>query len=517
MAKDDLLGFADKKTLKDKFAVRSGSFLLGHVHPDHGFSMPAAITDDRHLFIMAGSRAGKGTSMLIPNLLHWQGGVFCIDPKGENAAITAIRRGSTDAAKGTGTSVRDFLGQKVAILDPMGAVKGPAKVYRVSYDPLADVNIGSTDEVRQILSIGEAVVMSDNDKDSHWTDGARMIFVGIIEAVLHTEKDKSNHTLAFCRSIYQRGLSSYEPEEEEDDDGKKITAVKDTAVTYLRNAPETAGGLALDALTLLEDAGEEEAGSFSTTLARQLQFLSDPLMQHHLKNDGFSLTRAVRENWSVYICLPPSQIPRMKRWMRALIRVGLDAKMFAPKPHKGVQTLFLLDEFSALGKMSEIEDSAAYMAGYGIKLVAVIQNIGQVKQIYDRNWETFLGNAGAVIAWGLNDLESEKYVSERIGDVLDWEISLSTGTSKRRSEWFASSSTDNKSVALHERPVRRPNEVHAEGSRETGRGFIVPASSAPFIVARVNYYDDAQNEQLFDAPDFIENWENEHAPPPKTA
>lgn len=498
MAKEDLAGFADQKAL-ERNQVKADSFLLGYTHPDHGVNFPVGISDDRHLFIMAGSRAGKGTSMIIPNLLHWQGGVFCIDPKGENASITAMRRGKEARAKATATSVRKFLNQDVVIFDPMGAVKGPAKVYRVSYDPLADVQINSDDEVRQILSIGEAIVMSDGDKDSHWTDSARMIFVGIIEAVLHTEKDKANHTLPFCRSIYQRGLSDYEPNEEGE--------TRETALDYLRNAPETEGGLAKDAVTLLEDAGEEEAGSFSTTLARQLQFLSDPRMQRHLKNEGFSLTRAVQQNSSVYICLPPSQIARMKRWLRLLIRVGLDAKMFAQKPHKGVQTLFLLDEFAALGKMSEIEDSAAYMAGYGIKLVPVIQNIGQVKELYAKNWETFLANAGAIIAWGLNDLDSEKYVSDRIGNTLTWEISKSAGSSKEAGKWFAKNVSENQSTALQERPVRRPNEVHAKGSRETARAFILPASSEPFMVLRANYFDQWREAKIFDAPQFIEEWE----------
>ena len=498
VAKEELVGFASRKAL-EKNQIKPDSFLLGFTHPDHGVNFPVGISDDRHLFIMAGSRAGKGTSMIIPNLLHWQGGVFCIDPKGENASITAMRRGTAQRAKPTATSVREFLGQDVAILDPMGAVKGPAKVYRVSYDPLADVRINTDDEVRQLLAIGDAIVMSDGDKDGHWTDSARMIFVGIMEAVLHTEKDRSNHTLTFCRSIYQRGLSQYEPNEEGD--------TRETAVDYLRNAPDTPGMLAKDALTLLEDAGEEEAGSFSTTLARQLQFLSDPRMQRHLKNDGFSLARAVRQNASIYICLPPSQIARMKRWMRMLIRVGLDAKMFADKPHRGIQTLFLLDEFSSLGKMSEIEDSAAYMAGYGIKLVPVIQNIGQVKELYAKNWETFLANAGAIIAWGLNDLDSEKYVSDRIGNALIWEISKSAGTSKEAGRWFAKTLSENQSTALQERPVRRPNEVHTDGSRETGRAFILTASSEPFMVARANYFDQWRGKKIFDAPEFIEEWE----------
>src|SRR5271157_5948246 len=49
--------------------------------------------DDRHMMTIAGSRAGKGVSLIIPNLLFYEGSALVIDPKGENARITASRRG----------------------------------------------------------------------------------------------------------------------------------------------------------------------------------------------------------------------------------------------------------------------------------------------------------------------------------------------------------------------------------------------------------------------------------------
>ena len=504
--RDDLLGFADLATIKGKYAAEKDSFILGNAHPDHGKSFPVGISDDRHLFVMAGSRAGKGTSMIIPNLLHWQGGIFCIDPKGENANITAMRRGTEETAKGTGTSVRRFLGQMVAVLDPMGIVKGAAKTYRVNYDPLSDIAIGTGDEISQIQSIGEAIVIDEEGSESHWTDSARMILNGIIEAVLHTEKDTRKHTLGFVREVYQRGLGEYEPNE----DGYAPETAKD----YLRKAAKRQpGGLAQDAFTLLEDAGDNEGGSFSTTLARQLQFLSDPRMQKHLTNESnFSLVDAIQNYWSIYLCLPPYQIPRMKRWLRMLIDVALEAKMAVRHKHdkSKPQTLFMLDEFFALGKMKSIEESAAYMAGYGIKLVPVIQNVGQIKQLYDKNWETFLGNAGAIIAWGLNDLESEQYISDRIGKILRYDISTSAGSSKKAGRWFADSVSQNTSASLVERPARYPNEIHYEGARETGRAFILPASSPPFMVKRVEYHKQWKDAQIYDDEKFIEEWERKH-------
>ena len=50
------------------------------------------VRDDRHICTIAGSRAGKGVSAIIPNLIHYQGSVLAIDPKGELASITAQRR-----------------------------------------------------------------------------------------------------------------------------------------------------------------------------------------------------------------------------------------------------------------------------------------------------------------------------------------------------------------------------------------------------------------------------------------
>ncbi|MEP2731317.1 MAG: type IV secretory system conjugative DNA transfer family protein [Ascidiaceihabitans sp.] len=272
---------------------------------------------------------------------------------------------------------------------------------------------------------------------------------------------------------------------------------------------DTPAGLAVDGLTILEDVGDDEGGSFSTTLNRQLRWLSDPRMQRHLQAGDFSLVKALRENWSVYVCLPPAQIKRMKRWLRAMVRIALDAKMDTLKPPEGERTLFILDEFYSLGHMQLIEDAAAYMAGYGIKLVPVIQNIGQVQKLYEKNWETFLGNAGAIIAWGLNDLESEKYISDRMGNVLTWEVSESLGTSRKPMQFEVESISKNKSAALHERPVRRPNEVHEDGSRETLRAFIIPASTKPFMVSRVDYMN-SNGTGLFDAPDSIEQWESQH-------
>src|SRR5688572_31883071 len=62
--------------------------------------------DDRHALSVAGTRAGKGASLIVPNLLLYPGSVLAIDPKGELARITGRRRKE--------------LGNKLVVLDPFG-------------------------------------------------------------------------------------------------------------------------------------------------------------------------------------------------------------------------------------------------------------------------------------------------------------------------------------------------------------------------------------------------------------
>ena len=69
------------------------------------------VDDDRHLVTLGGTRGGKGTTAIIPNLCLYEGSVVCIDPKGENARITAARRGR-------GSKHTQGMEQRVIVLDP---------------------------------------------------------------------------------------------------------------------------------------------------------------------------------------------------------------------------------------------------------------------------------------------------------------------------------------------------------------------------------------------------------------
>ena len=77
--------------------------------------------------------------------------------------------------------------------------------------------------------------------------------------------------------------------------------------------------------------------------------------------------------------------------------------------------LFVLDEFASLGHMRQIEDAAGQIAGYGVKLWPILQDLGQLKSLYKDRWETFMGNAGVLQFFGNNDLTTLEWISKRLG------------------------------------------------------------------------------------------------------
>ena len=116
-----------------------GKLLLGVLN-----NQLIGIEDDRHMITVAGSRSGKGVSMIIPNLLFYRGSMLVIDPKGELASITARRR-----AQG--------LKQQVFVLDPFERTADWVRPYKASFNPMAILTLENKNIVEDAGLIADAL------------------------------------------------------------------------------------------------------------------------------------------------------------------------------------------------------------------------------------------------------------------------------------------------------------------------------------------------------------------------
>ncbi len=151
----------------------------------------------------------------------------------------------------------------------------------------------------------------------------------------------------------------------------------------------------------------------------------------------------------------------------------------------GCPVLFIMDEFAALGHMKTIEDAAGQIAGYGVKLWPILQDLGQLKALYKERWETFMGNAGVLQFFGNNDLTTLEWVSKRLGSTTIEQRSKSDVTPGARD-----AAATGESYAPRTTPVMEPNEVSLVFGRSDPqlRQLIIRAGSWPMILQRA-YYD----------------------------
>ena len=133
-----------------------------------------------------------------------------------------------------------------------------------------------------------------------------------------------------------------------------------------------------------------------------------------LTKNNFRLADLKRKRMTIYLCLPATRMATHARWLRLMILLTLSV-MERTEGKPKLPVLFVLDEFPALGHMQAIETAAGLMAGFGVKLWTIIQNVGQLKQHYDKGWETFFANSGVVTAFGVSDSESLKVLSDMLG------------------------------------------------------------------------------------------------------
>jgi type IV secretion system protein VirD4 len=147
--------------------------------------------------------------------------------------------------------------------------------------------------------------------------------------------------------------------------------------------------------------------------------------------------------------------------------------------------LFVLDEFPVLGHMKAIETAAGLMAGFGVKLWAIMQNVGQLRQHYDKAWQTFMANAGVITAFGATDEETLKALSGKLGHMRMAE-KVSTGVvGTALLSGAAPFREDHHNVPLLSEP-----EIERVFARHEKRVLILGAGLLPAVAQRLEYFDD---------------------------
>lgn len=433
--------WATEPYLRERGAFDGRGFLLGEFSCANG---PEALhySGARHLLTVAPTRSGKGVASIIPNLLTYEGSVFIIDPKGENAAITAARRGKGDSARGI-----VGLGQDVFLVDPWNIAAQSLGLTPARFNPLDWIKADDPDAAENAFLLADALVPGGAEGDARfWDDEATALLTGIILYVATSAKEAANRHLGRVRDILLL-----------DDDGFK------GVLGDMFNEP-----LVVVASTAARTAGKDPKLRSNVLAAVQAHthFLDSPRIRESLSVTDFRFEDLKTRRMTVYLILPADRLQTFDRWLRLLIQqaITVNARNIAVKPEKPV--LFLLDEMPSLGRLSMVEQAYGLMAGFGMQLWGIVQDLSQLERIYGDGWQTFISNSGVIQYFGSRDKITAEYFSTLCGvttiRVFSWSYAISHALS---STWGGSGGSGGSSSESH---------THTTSANESQRQLAYP-------------------------------------------
>lgn len=428
----------------------SGSVYLGRYFDVANKAPGTELTYDgeRHLLLFGPNGSGKGTRLLVSNLLRLKDrSLVVIDPKGELTAITA--------------DYRRTLGE-VVVLNPFNVLE----LGGAGFNPLAALDPDAATFVDDASGLGEALIKIE-DKDPHWSESAQSLLVALI--MWEVQEAKRENRVPLLENV-RRMLT--EPNEYERGDDGKNRLVKGLRFTAAKMA--AMGGFEIESLVgrFLRDS--DEIASIQSTADRQTNWMLSPLMRANMARNHIDFGDLKKRPITVYLILPAERMRTHSVWLRLVIVSALRA-LYKPG---GIRTLFMLDEFAQLGHLAPIEDAFGLVRGYGVQLWPVLQDLNQLKALYKDRWETFVGNAGVVQGFAPNDLTTAEWMSRRAGDTTVAAAGFNRGDAQTSAGQGSMSQSTGLSFSQARRPLFLPQELM--DFRE-GSGLLWPAGTSKSV------------------------------------
>jgi type IV secretion system protein VirD4 len=424
---------------------------LGKVQPT-GATSVLANTAERHTFVLAPNRAGKGVGMVIPTLLSWTGSTVVHDMKGENFHLTA------------GWRQRE-LGQKVYLFDPT------EPDHSACINPLEEVRLGDSEmgDIGNLVQVAVDPQGKGAQEDlSHWQKGAAQLITALILHTLYAEEAK---TLTTCARL----LSSANTHD-------LLTRIRGTSHTPAGPHP-----IVQDIANFFLALDPEELSGYVSTAMNCLLVFRDPLISRVTSRSDFHWRDLLEDNVpaSLYLAIPAGDQARVRPLTRMLVNqlcYRLVQKMnFTSVRHNTV--LILLDEFRSLGRLPALEESLAFFAGYGVRACIVCQDLEQLHKLYGER-EEITAHCHYKVVLTPTGLKTAEYISQLCGTTTVHHQHLS-----RRVGGLFGSQPSTEAPNEIRRPLLTPDEVLR---LPKDQALIFQHGGHPIRAQRIKYYEDPE-------------------------
>jgi type IV secretion system protein VirD4 len=408
------------------------------------------------VMLSAPTRSGKGVGVVIPNLLNWPDSVVVLDIKGENYEITA--------------GYRDAHGQCVYAFSPFDE---HARSHR--WNPLTAVRTDPLHRVGDLLAIGQVFFPNDGSgtsSEAFFNDQARNLFMGLGLYLLETP--------TLPRSIGEMLRQS-------SGKGQSLKDHFSGAIAQRVKSGKALSDECSDALQRLLSNSENTLSSIVSTFNAPLTIFADAIVDAATSADDFRLEDLRRRRMAIYVRVPPNRLANARPLLNLFFSqlVSLNTQQL-PEQDASLrfQCLLVNDEFAALGRVGVISSAAAFLAGYNLRLLTVVQAMSQLDALYgEKEARTFATNHGLQILYAPREQRDADEYSAMLGHFTE------RATSRSHSRSFGHH--DHSSVGRNESDQRRalllPQEFKELGPE---RLVVIYENCKPILGEKIRYHRD---------------------------
>ena len=379
--------------------------------------------------VCGGSGAGKTRFFAKPNLCQANSSYVVLDPKGELLRDT----GKLLSAKGYDIKVLDLINMEKSHC----------------YNPF--VYLRSDNDIQRLVTnlFKNTTPKGSQSQDPFWDQAATMLLLALI-FYLHYEAPPEEQNFPMVMEMIRAG------EVREDDETYKSAL----DILFERLEMRNPEHIALKYYRSYHSGSGKTLKSIQITLISRLEKFNLESLASITQNDELELWSIGEKKTAVFAIIPDND--SSFSFLVGMLYTQLFQQLYyqADVIHGGrlpVHVHFLMDEFANVALPDEFDKLLSTMRSREISVSIIIQNLAQLKALFEKQWESIVGNCDEFLYLGGNEQSTHEYVSKLLGkETID---TNSYGQSKGRNGSYSTN------WQLAGRELMTPDEVRMLDNR----------------------------------------------------
>ncbi|WP_151745284.1 type IV secretory system conjugative DNA transfer family protein [Acinetobacter calcoaceticus] len=407
------------------------------------------------VLLAAPTRSGKGVAIVIPNLLNFSDSVVVLDLKLENFFYTS--------------KFRAVNGQLVYLFNPFAET---LKTHR--WNPFDEISHDENFRIGEIIAMGRSFYPVTGDpKADFWADTANNLFLGLALYLFETEE------LPTTMGEILRQSSGK---------GQPLQDYLSQVIEQRQKSDRPLSDICVDALNRFLGQPENTLGNTMATFTAPLTMFTNPVVDAATSASDFTLSDVRKKRMSIYFGVQPNRLGDAKNLINLFFSMLFDLNLKElPQQNSELkyQCLSLMDEFTAVGIVQKIADSNSFIAGYNMRLLTIIQSIGQLEDVYKTKTRALVTNHALQIVYPPREQKDANEYSEMLGYFTF--KAKSTGSSRSRSWGSNGGGSTSENESDQRRALMLPQELKEMPKTQE---IIFMENTKPILAEKARYYDD---------------------------